>query len=128
MASHASAVAEAGDATLEVPLQSGAKSHTITMGIGLGRRSTVKVSDDLRRQGTINLGGGGGVNVVRSSAFAGTFASIEPAERACELDEGEDGAVTGLTDASLEVFDLATTADESHDGRGRKHSLYSLGF
>lgn len=127
MASHASAVAEAGDASLDAPLQPGAKSHTITMGIGLGRRSTVKVSDGLRRQGTINLGGGGGVNVVRSSAFAGTFASIEPAERACELDEGED-AVTGLSDATVDVFDLVTTADESCDGRGRKHSLHSLGF
>lgn len=51
--------------------------NRITFGVGLHKKSSIRVSDGLRRKGTVNLKGKSGAEVKRrSSTYGNTFASF----------------------------------------------------
>lgn len=51
--------------------------NRITFGVGLHKKSSIRVSDGLRRRGTVNLKGKSGAEVKRrSSTYGNTFASF----------------------------------------------------
>eukprot|EP00038_Savillea_parva_P016420 m.16825 g.16825 ORF g.16825 m.16825 type:complete len:337 (+) comp3427_c0_seq2:32-1042(+) len=75
-----------------VGLAAPAEKNKITFGVGLHKKSSIRVSDGLRRKGTVNLKGKSSAEVKRrSSTYGGTFASLlPPTGAAVNVDADED--------------------------------------
>jgi hypothetical protein len=94
-------------------------ANAITFGIGLRKKSSIRVSDGLRRKGTVNLKGKSGAEVKRrSSSYGNTFASLasatEPAVSMLsdELESFGDDDLDGIED---DIFDQEDVIEEGDD-------------
>eukprot|EP00037_Helgoeca_nana_P017831 m.169511 g.169511 ORF g.169511 m.169511 type:complete len:352 (+) comp24167_c0_seq1:46-1101(+) len=82
--------------------------NRITFGVGLHKKSSIRVSDGLRRRGTVNLKGKSGAEVKRrSSTYGNTFASFgAPAPAAAVASPSRPTLDDGLPDVDDAFLDI----------------------